>query len=157
MDFQKKPSVQKLWREKTNMLMSILLTTTSSGADAATFCLSFRRQGLLWFFQSLAVGCTLPGILVRQRATIGVLYSCTGLRLCSAAFCILSITLSLTLALSERLAHAQQHFSTSTPAKGLHFSAFHTISERIDIHLIIMSSSHILESIARMIILPAHK
>ena len=48
------------------MLMSIImLTATSYGADAATFCLNFRRQGLLWFFRSLTVGYT----LVRQRAT----------------------------------------------------------------------------------------
>ena len=42
-----------------------MLTATSYGADAATFRLNFRRQGLLWFFRSLTVGYT----LVRQRAT----------------------------------------------------------------------------------------
>ena len=42
-----------------------MLTATSYGADAATFRLNFRRQGLLWFFQSLTVGYT----LARQRAT----------------------------------------------------------------------------------------
>ena len=64
--FSKK--THKLWREKANMLISIIiimLTATSYGADAATFRLNFRRQGLLWFFQSLTVGYT----LVRQRAT----------------------------------------------------------------------------------------
>ena len=34
-----------------------------------TFRLNFRRQSLLWFFQSLAVGYMLPGMLVRQRTT----------------------------------------------------------------------------------------
>ena len=51
--FSKKPSVQKLWREKANMLMVYAY-------DAATFRLNFRRQG-----QSLTVGYT----LVRQRDT----------------------------------------------------------------------------------------
>ena len=30
-----------------------MLTATSSGADAATFRLNFRRQGFLWFFRSV--------------------------------------------------------------------------------------------------------
>ena len=58
--FSKKPSVQKLWREKANNYANkYVLTATSYGADAATFRLNFPRQGLLWFFQSLTVGYTL--------------------------------------------------------------------------------------------------
>ena len=39
-----KPSAQKLWREKANMLMSIcLLRHHNYGADAATFRQNFRR------------------------------------------------------------------------------------------------------------------
>ena len=45
-----------------------MLTTTSYGADGATFRQKFRRQGLFWFFQSLTAGYKLPG-RVRQRAT----------------------------------------------------------------------------------------
>ena len=47
-----RPSVQMLWREKANMLMSNCLPT-SSGADEATFCLNFCRQSLK-LFKSLA-------------------------------------------------------------------------------------------------------
>ena len=54
---------------KSQYANKYLLTPTSTGTDAVTFRLNFRRQGLLWFFQSLAVGYTLPEILVRQRAT----------------------------------------------------------------------------------------
>ena len=62
----KKPFRSKVMAQYAN---EYLLTATSSGADAATFHLNFRRQGFLWFFQSLTVGYTLPGILlVRQRA-----------------------------------------------------------------------------------------
>ena len=81
--------------------------------------LSCVRKPFLWFFQSLAVVYTVPGILVRQRATslllyyvhVCVLHSCTGLRLCSAAFCILklSVTLLLTRALSENLGEMLLH------------------------------------------------
>ena len=69
-----------------------MFTLTAYGADAVTFRLNFQKQGLLWFFQSLAVDYTLPGILVRQRANVR---GCTDLRLCCAAFRILSVTLSL--------------------------------------------------------------
>ena len=63
-----------------------------------------------------------PGVspLHANGSTVGLLYSRTGLRLCVAVFRILSVTFSLTHALSKSLAHAQQRFS----AEGLHFSAF---------------------------------
>ena len=50
-----------------------LLTATSYGTDATTLCLNFRRESLLWFFQSLTVGYTLPEI-IRQRATIAIVF-----------------------------------------------------------------------------------
>ena len=103
--FSKKPPVLKLWRElKSQYANEYMLTTTSYGADAATFR-HFRRQGLLWFFQSLMVGYT----LVRQRATsLSATHSRAGLRLLLAVFRILSVTFSLMRGLSQSLAHAQQ-------------------------------------------------
>ena len=62
--FLKKPSVQKLWREK-DYANECVLNVTSYGTDAATFRMNFPRQGFLWFFQSVMVGYT----QVRQRAT----------------------------------------------------------------------------------------
>ena len=90
------------------------ITATSYGADAAIFRQNFRRQGLLWFFQSLAVGYT----LVRQRPTN--LSATTAVRVsvfCFAVFRILSVTFSLTRALCQSLAHAQQHFSVYCSTK----------------------------------------
>ena len=101
--------VQKLWRENANKL-----TATSYGADGATFRQKFRRQGLFWFFQSLTAGYKLPG-RVRQRATS--LSAVQGFAF--VVFRILSVTCSLTRALSQSLAHAQQLPNIS--AEGLHF------------------------------------
>ena len=102
----KKPSVQKLWREKANILMSICLPRPPLVLMQS---LNFGRQGLLWFFQSLAVGYTLPGILVRQQA---INLCCT--QLYGAPSLLRSLpythTLSLTCAHSQRAcahAHAQ--------------------------------------------------
>ena len=87
-----------------------MLTAASYGADGATF----RRQGLFWFFLSLTAGYK----LVRQRAT-----RLPAVQLVQAlafvVFRILSVTRSLTRALSQSLTHAyaQQLFSASTPAK----------------------------------------
>ena len=65
--------------------------------------------------------------MVRQRAT-----SRSSVQLVQAfvVFRILSVTSSLTHALSQSLAHAQQFFSSvharpNISAEGLHFSAFH--------------------------------
>ena len=85
-----------------------MLTATSYGADGATFRQIFRRQGLFWFFQSLMAGYKLPGI-VRQRAT-----SLSAVQLVQG---LLSVTCSLTRALSQSLTHAQQLFSASTPGQ----------------------------------------
>ena len=63
-----------------------MLTATSYGADAATFRLYFRKQGLLWFFQSLTVGYT----LVRQRATS--LSATTAVRVSASLACSLPYT-----------------------------------------------------------------
>ena len=66
--------------------------------------------------------------MVRQRDTSR---SSVQLAFAFVVFRILSVTCSLTHALSQSLAHAQQFFSASTPgrpnisAEGLHFSAFH--------------------------------
>ena len=83
-------------------------TSLVCGANGATFRQKFRRQGLFWFFQSLKAGYTW------QRAT-----SLSAVQLVQSFFVfrILSVTCSLTRALSQSLAHAQQLIS----AKGLHF------------------------------------
>ena len=114
--FSIKPSVQKLWRGKANMLMSIILAATSYGADAATF----HQTGPSLVLSSLTVGYKQPGI-VRQRATS--LSATTAVRVsvfCFVAFRILSVTFSLTRALSQSRARATTLYS----AEGLHFSAF---------------------------------
>ena len=82
------PSIQKLCREKANMLMNISLPRPPVALMQRHFASFFRRQGLLWFFQSLTVGYKLPG----QRAT-----SLSAVRLrvsvvCFAVFHILSVT-----------------------------------------------------------------
>ena len=67
-------------------------------------------------FLVLTAGYKLPG-RVRQRAT-----SLSAVQAFAfVVFRILSVTCSLTRALSQSLAHAQQ-----LRAEGLHFSAFHT-------------------------------
>ena len=98
----KKPFVQKLWRAKSQYAKEYVLTATSYGADAATFRLNFRRQGLLWFFQSLTVGY----MLVRQRATS--LSATTAVRVSVSCLQSSAVTFSLTRALCQSLAHAQQ-------------------------------------------------
>ena len=45
-----------LWHEKAQYANEYLLTETLSGADAAIFCLIFRRKSLLKLLQSLAGG-----------------------------------------------------------------------------------------------------
>ena len=81
----------------------------------------FRRRGLFWFFQGLTAGYKLPGI-VRQRVIQPYsLYRA----LAFVVFRILSVTCSLTRALFQSLAHAQQlvHARPNISAEGLHFSA----------------------------------
>ena len=92
-----------------------MLTATSYGADGAAFRQKVRRQGLFWFFQSLTGGYKLPGI-VRQRATS---LSAVQLAFAFVVFRIPSVTCSLTRALSQSLAHAQQLFSASTSGQTL--------------------------------------
>ena len=116
MDFRKKLPF-KSYGVKKPIANEYLLTY---GAAAATVRLNIQRRSLLWFFQSLAVGYMLPGILVRQRAT-SLLLAVQGLY---TAFRILSVTLSLTRGLRTRnstLARPLPNIS----AEGLHFSAFH--------------------------------
>ena len=106
-----------------------MLTVTSYGADGATFRQKFQRQGLFWFFRSLTAGYKLPG-RVRQRATS---LSAVRVRAVQAfafvVFRILSVTCSLTRALSQSLAHAQQ-----LRAEGLHFlyNSCHLLSCHIE-------------------------
>ena len=88
-----------------------MLTATSYGADGATFRQKFRRQGLFWFFQSLTAGYKLPGIVAASFQ----LYRAFAF----VVFRILPVTCWLTRALSQSLAHAQQHFSASTPGQVL--------------------------------------
>ena len=73
--------------------------------------------------------------MVRQRAT-----SRSSVQLVQAfvVFRILSVTSSLTHALSQSLAHAQQFFSgvharPNISAEGLHFSAFHSVSRALSL------------------------
>ena len=104
--------VKKLWREKSQQANKYVLTATSYGADAATFRQKFRRQDLFWFFQSLTAGYKLPGI-VRQRATGLSAVQLVQSFFAFVVFRILSVTCSLTRALSQSHAHAQQLFSAS--------------------------------------------
>ena len=118
-----------------------MLTATSYGADATTFPLNFRRQGLLWFFQSLTVGYT----LVRQRATSLQLCGSPSLA-CSLPYtfryifvnaCALSKPRARATALAFIVAFACCHVCLycmipdflarprpNISAEGLHFSAF---------------------------------
>ena len=96
---------------KSQYANEYILAATSYGADAATF----HQTGPSLVLSSLTVGYKQPGI-VRQRATS--LSATTAVRVsffCFVAFRILSVTFSLTRALSQSLAHAQQR------AEGLHF------------------------------------
>ena len=104
----------KVMAWKNQYANEYILAATSYGADAATF----HQTGPSLVLSSLTVGYKQPGI-VRQRATS--LSATTAVRVsvfCFVAFRILSVTFSLTRALSQSFAHAQQC------AEGLHFSAF---------------------------------
>ena len=104
--------VQKLWREKANKLISsYVLTATSYGADGATF-----RQKFGWFFQSLTAGYKLPGVVRQLNELVFQPYSLYR-AFAVVVFRILSVTCSLTRALSHSLTHAQQLFSASTPGQ----------------------------------------
>ena len=50
---------KRIWDEKGSEIMLkhvYLLTANSYGTDGAIFRLSFRRESLVWFFQTLTVG-----------------------------------------------------------------------------------------------------
>ena len=105
----------KVMAWKCQHVNEYLLTEMSYGTDAATFRQNFRRQGLLWFFQRLMVDYKLPGI-VRQWAT----RLSTIPVFCFAVFCILSLTFSLTRALSQNLAglaHMSHHLPHNSYVK----------------------------------------
>ena len=115
--------------KKANMLMSICFNTAiTTGTDATTFRLNFRRQSLLWFFQSLAASYTLPGIL-SQPAT-SLLLSTALQPYGSLSALLLSVYFALHFCehvcfLKPSLAqHSQQHFSSNVSAESLHFSAY---------------------------------
>ena len=104
-----------IWEYGVFSLCSKVMTK-SYGADGATFRQKLRRQGLFWFFQSLTAGYKLPGIVSELLAYRAFAF---------VVFRTLSVTCSLTRALSQSLAHAQQLFSASTPGQILaHFSKF---------------------------------
>ena len=92
---------------KSQYANEYILAATSYGADAATF----HQTGPSLVLSRLTVGYKQPGI-VRQRATS--LSATTAVRVsvfCFVAFRILSVTFSLTRALSQSLAHVQQRFT----------------------------------------------
>ena len=96
----------KVMAWKSQYANEYILAATSYGADAATF----HQTGPSLVLLSLTVGYKQPGI-VRQRATS--LSATIAVRVsvfCFVAFRILSVTFSLTRALSQSLAHAQQRF-----------------------------------------------
>ena len=116
--------VQKLWREKANKLISMCLPRHYTAPMERHISPEISKtQGLFWS------NCRLQATWhskARQRATS---LSAVQLAFAFVVFRIPSVTCSLTRALSQSLAHAQQLFSASTPSQILapRVCTFHSI------------------------------